>query len=441
VAIVIGLLAGPPSASAETRPIQVGFYDTVFESADPLERAAWLDRARDIGSGVVRLNLWWPQVATTRPANPTDPADPAYRWAAVDASVADATARGLRVLHSIETTPTWAEQGERPASARAGSWQPDPAALGAFAGAAARRYAGVVRAWQIWNEPNLSFYLAPQWRNGRMFAPTRYRAMLNAAYSAIKAVDPANLVVTAGTGPYGDPLPGGQRIMPARFWRAVLCLTGTRLKPLSCPAPASFDVIAHHPYGVRGPTSHALNADDVAVPDLGKLTRIVRAAVHERTVLPARPKPLWVTEISWDSRPPDPDGVAAEQQADWLADSLAVLWRQGVELVTWFRIRDQAPVPSYGATNQSGVYFLGGDAKPSLDAWLFPLSCRRSGTRQVVWGRAPGAGPVSVERRAGSTWRTVATVDATASRVFQLRLATRGTVRARAGAVTSRSCQ
>jgi hypothetical protein len=159
--------------------------------------------------------------------------------------------------------------------------------------------------------------------------------------------------------------------------------------------------------------------------------------VRAKTVVPARPKALWVTEISWDSRPPDPEGVAAEQQADWLADSLAVLWDQGVELVTWFRIRDQAPVPSYPTTNQSGVYLLGGEPKPSLKAWLFPLSCRR----QVVWGRAPGPGPVVVERRAGAGWRTLATLEVGAGRVFQLRATGRGTVRARAGAAISRSCQ
>src|SRR6201999_1255 len=100
--------------------------------------------------------------------------------------------------------------------------------------------------------------------------------------------------------------------------------------------PARFDVIAHHPYGVRGPGSQALNADDMAVPDLGKLTRIVRAAVRAGTVFPARAKPLWVTEMSWDTSPPDPDGVPAARAAQWLSDSLAILWGEGVDLVTWF---------------------------------------------------------------------------------------------------------
>jgi hypothetical protein len=377
---VAGLLAAAPQA--RSAPMQVGFYDPVFASADPVERATWLDRARSAGAEVVRVNLIWALVAPAAPADPTDPADPVYRWATFDAAVADANARGLRVLLTVTGAPPWAEQGPRPETAAIGSWQPDPVALGAFAQAAARHYTGSVHAWQIWNEPNLSLYLAPQWKSGRPFAPVRYRSLLNAAYRAIKAVDPSNLVVTAGTAPYGDPLPGGSRIMPARFWREVLCVSGTRLRARRCPSPARFDALAHHPYGIRGPTSHARNADDVALPDLGRLTRIVRAAVRHRTVFPARAKQLWVTEVSWDSSPPDPDGVPAERFAPWVSEALSVLERQGTDVVTWFRIRDQAPVPSYAATNQSGLYLLSGEPKPALDAWVAGVNRIRAGHRR-----------------------------------------------------------
>jgi hypothetical protein len=257
---------------------------------------------------------------------------------------------------------------------------PNVKALGDFMTAAGRRYAGQVRAWQIWNEPNLSQHLAPQWRNGKLFAPVRYRQLLNASYDALKAVDPANVIVTAGTGPYGDPRPGGNRIMPVRFWRAVLCLDGARLKPRTCPEPASFDALAHHPYGVRGPRSHARNDDDVAVPDLARLRRVERAAVRARTVRPATRKQLWVTEVSWDSSPPDPDGVPAEQHAQWLSDAMSVLERQGVNVVTWFRLRDQPPVPNFGSTNQSGLYLLTGEPKPALQAFM-SVGDRLSGRR------------------------------------------------------------
>ena len=70
------------------------------------------------------------------------------------------------------------------------------------------------------------------------------------------------------------------------------------------------DAIAHHPYGVGGPYTHALNPGDVAVPDIVKLTRVLKRAQKKGRVLPRlRKKEVWVTEMSWDSNPPDPGGV------------------------------------------------------------------------------------------------------------------------------------
>ena len=150
-----------------------------------------------------------------------------------------------------------------------------------------------------------------------------------------------------------------------------------------------------------------------------------------------------MTEISWDSRPPDPDGVSAERQADWLADALPSSGARASSVVTWFRIRDQAPVPSYGATNQSGVYLLAGEPKPSLAAWLFPLSCRRSGGRQAGVGEGAAAGPG--DRRAPRRHRLArrgarSTRGARACSQLRLAGATEPSARARAPAI-SRSCQ
>ena len=86
----------------------------------------------------------------------------------------------------------------------------DPAALAAFSGAVATRYSGGfgglprVRHFQIWNEPNLSFWPSPQREGEREVSPDYYRKMLNSAYAAIKGVHADNQVVTAGTAPFGD---------------------------------------------------------------------------------------------------------------------------------------------------------------------------------------------------------------------------------------------
>jgi hypothetical protein len=405
------LLAAVAAAPARAAGLTTGFFDGAFASAD----GARLDEAKASGASMVRIGVTWAGIAPARPAHPADPADPAYRWASTDAAVAAAGARGLQVLLSVDAAPAWAEGARRPGSVPAGAWKPSAAAAGAFVQALARRYPGV-RWIQLWNEPNLSGYLAPQWSHRRPWAPVRYRAMLNAAYAGLRRAGTGARLVTAGTAPYGDPDVGGQRMMPLRFWRAVLA------------RPVRFDVLAHHPYGIGSPHRHALNADDVAVPDVYKLVRLVR---RSRNALPRGRHRFWVTEMSWDSRPPDPHGVPAATQARWLSDGLYLLWEQGVSAVFWFQVRDQPPVPSYAATLQSGVYFLDGRPKPSQRAFAFPFACDRG----TVWALAPARGPVLVEDRRGHVVKRLA---AGASRVVRARL--RGTLHAVQGTHTSLAC-
>jgi hypothetical protein len=264
--------------------------------------------------------------------------------------------------------------------------------------------------------------------------------MLNAFYAAVKGVDRGNVVVEGGTAPYGDPEPGGQRLSPALFVRQLLCLN-TALGPAACPNPAHFDVLAHHPYAVAGPAAHALNRDDVAIPDLGRLTRPLAVALRTGRALPRAAKQVWVTEFSWDSNPPDPQGVPTGTLARWIAESLEILWDQGVDTMVWLNVRDEPPVPDYASTYQSGMFLLDGTAKPGATAFRFPFVAHRatrSGIR--VWGAAPGSGTVVIERQgAGGVWQTVATRRAPSGRVFTANLALRGrvTVRARLGSAVS----
>jgi hypothetical protein len=455
VSLLVGMLlalAAPGGAQA-ARPLSIGFLDGVF-AADSAERGPWLTRAVDSGSDILRIDVGWN--ASTRPADARDPADPAYSFARADAAIVDATSRGLRVLASFTGAPRWAEGANRPAGAETGSWKPDPAALEGYGAALARRYSGTypdparpgktlprVSAFQPWNEPNLDKYLAPQWIAGKTFAPAHYRRMLSAFYRGVKSVSPSTIVVTGGTAPFGDPLPNGSRIMPARFVREMLCLRrskGRLVRTASCPSPAAFDILAHHPYSTGAPTRHALNADDVSIPDMVKLTRLLRAAERTGGALPRKRHRLWATEVSYDSSPPDPQGVPAALHARYLEQAFYILWKQRVDTITWFQVRDQLPNPSYAATSQSGVYLADGRAKTAQRAFRFPLVAERAGRAQLrVWGRAPVAGTVRVERRTATGWRLVRAVRVARHGTFLVRIATktRTSVRARVGGETS----
>ena len=454
VAVLLVLVLGMPSADAAvTRPLTTGFTDGVLEQGSPASDV-WLDRASDAGAGIVLLSLSWSGMAPSRPANPTDPNDPVYDWTAPDAAVRAVASHGLQIAMTVIYAPAWAEGPDRPPDAAAGTWRPDAGALGAFMSAAARRYSGRfpslggtlprVRYWQVWSEPNLFNHLMPQWTrvDGRDVAvsPEIYRGLLNAGYDGVKGVDPTNVVITGATAPFGDRKPSRGRVPPALSVRELLCLRGLALRRLPCPAPAQFDILAHHPYSVGPPSRQALATDDVSLPDLGKLTGPLRVAERTGRALPRGHKRLWVTEFAYDSKPPDPLGVPSARHARWTEDALYLLWRQGVDAVMWFNLRDQAPVPSYAASYQSGLYLRDGRAKPALRAFRFPFVTERIGTARLrAWTKVPAAGRLAIQRRTGAGWRTIVTQRVRRGDVVLLHLRLRGVamLRARVGARVS----
>jgi hypothetical protein len=432
-------LAAPAHA---TRGLDLGLTDGLFESSDPGTRSTWLDHTVDARADDVILGAVWRSIAPANPLpgfEPSNPNDPEYSWGTLDAAVQGATSRGLKVTIVVTQAPDWAEGRHRHGNAPAGTWKPSPKKLKAFAKAIAKRYEGQVRHFQLWAEPNLSTYLTPQWRHGHPIGPLHYRKMLNAFYAGVHSVDMHDEVLTGGTAPYGDP-GTGSRMQPAMFWRTLLCLKGHKLATGKCPKPAHFDIAAHNPINVGKPTRHALNRDDISTPDIGKLKRILRRAQHTRRALPKGKKPIWATEIWWDSKPPDPNGIPSRRHARWLEEALYVLWKQGVKSVTWFQIRDQAPNPNYSSTFQTGLFLLNGSPKPAYRAFRFPFVGDRAGRHRVrLWGEAPGAGDVTVQRKRHGGWHTIKHLHAGPNRVFtgKAHLSGKVTLRVRSQGETS----
>jgi len=427
-ALAAGAVLAAPASAQAARPLATGFGDTAMYVASP-DRALWFERTREAGAELVRINLQWRAVAPTKPANPESPADPAYDFSRIDAAVRAAAAQGLRIMITARGAPSWAEGANRPGGVTPGAWKPKPKAFGRFATALARRYSGTfnpgaggvlprVQFLQAWNEPNLSTYLAPQYKGKRAVSPGHYRKLLNAFYAGVRRAGANQKVVTAGTGPYGDP-PGGKRVRPLAFWRSVLCLKGRKaLRKRRCPNKAKLDVLAHHPINTSGgPGRSAVHPDDVTTPDMGALRRVLRAAERKRTIRPAGRRPLWVTEFWYDSRPPDTvNGVPVRKHARWIAESLFRYWRGGASAAINLQIRDQPFDPgSAGSATASGVYFVDGTRKPAFRAFRFPAVARRAAGRTVkVWVRPPVGGKVRVQVKRKAGWRTLASRSAKA---------------------------
>ena len=148
---------------------------------------------------------------------------------------------------------------------------------------------------------------------------------------------------------------------------------------------------------------------------------------------------MWVTEISWDSNPPDPGGVPERVRARWMQLAFYLLWKQGATTICWFRLADETPGQDWRWSNQSGLFTItGGEKKISIKAFRLPFVAIREGGRTRVWGHTSARGPVSIERRSNGKWVRIARLRSSGG-VFQsrLRLPRKARLRARAEAVVS----
>ena len=453
--LVVAQAADVPAASAE-RGLTTGIMDSEFRSA--ANRDVSLDLTERVDAGVVRIPLFWSNAVAGRPANPRDPSDPAYEFSAIDAAVKAATQRGFRVLLTVRSAPEWAEGPNRPSEhvAPPGTWDPDPRAFGDFGHALAKRYSGSfpdpasapgaplprVSHYEVWNEGNLTSFLAPQWEGGQPRSPAIYRDLLNAFYDGVHSAGEGYVVIGGALAPYGTAR-GGKRMRPLFFLRELLCLKGRRkLKPKRCP-PVKMDAFSHHAISLGSPRSKPHHPDDAPTGQIGRVKRTVRAAEKGGNVTPRGRRPLWVTEFWWPSSPPASanvplpfGGVPLEKQARWIEEALYLFWTKGFDTAIYFQIRD----PSDGGF-PTGLFFADDTPKPAAQAFRFPFVTERQSRKRVrAWGKSPQAGELVIERHKGGDWRPLKALNVGAGNVFTTKLKLRGAavLRARVGDEQSR---
>jgi len=252
-ALTLACAAGTtPAAQAATRaPMYVDGGSAAVADAT---RDATLRRLDGLGVRALRITLVWAAVAPDagNPVRPvfdaTDPA--AYDWSGYGRLVDAAQARGWRVLITFSApAPRWASAAADRVT------RPDPAAFGAFATAAGRRFGAAVDAWGMWNEPNHPRFLKPQYVNGRPAAPELYRGLHLAAVRGLEAAGQSKDTMLGG-----ETAPGGDRkrsVPPLQFLRGVYCAGCPRLR---------IDGWAHHPYANRrGPFYVPPDRDNVTI--------------------------------------------------------------------------------------------------------------------------------------------------------------------------------
>jgi hypothetical protein len=299
------------------------------------------DRIARGGARLVRTTLQWAQVEPRQGHG--------YDWHLYDRLMDTTASRGLGFLPVLIGTPAWA--GPSPPQ------PPRPGAMPAFMHfirSAVERYGPggefwrehpelqpkPVRAWQVWNEPNLpAFWATPD--------PAAYAALLRQAGRTIRSVDPDAKIVLAG-------MPRSVVRYPVDRYLADLY----ELPGFS----GLFDVVAVHAY----------ESDAAGLVSLVDDTRRLMDQAGDAG------KPIWVTEFGWGSAGPVRDTVRVKTpavQADLLSRTVSGIrraaGRSGVQVLVWYDLQDYSRPASQPDrfTWHTGLFGSDGTPKPAWDAF------------------------------------------------------------------------
>ncbi|RLC60416.1 MAG: hypothetical protein DRI80_10950 [Chloroflexota bacterium] len=277
----------------------------------------------DAGFGWVKQHVAWRDVEGIAKGH--------YDWYFTDRIVADAEQLGLDVLFRLDREPVWALP---PEGTRSDNGPPEnPQDFGDFCHALADRYRGRVRAYQVWNEPNL----AREW-GGRVPDPAEYVELLRACYIGIKAADPDALVISAGLAPTGN---GPPEAIPDIDYLVGMYETG---------AAHYFDVLGVNAPGFKAPPE--VPPDEAATtPEYGGQRFFCFRHVEDAREVMLRygdgDKQVAVLEMGWTTDPVHPAyawfAVTPEQQADYLVRAFRYAkehWSPWIGLMTVISIAD-----------------------------------------------------------------------------------------------------
>ncbi|HEX6511255.1 MAG TPA: hypothetical protein VF157_03080, partial [Chloroflexota bacterium] len=216
-----------------------------------------------------------------------------------------ANAAGVKVMFSVVAAPAWAVVS--------GSHFPaHPTDAAAFFGGMAAHFKGRVQAYEVWNEENFAREVGPGNIN-----PGNFVEMLKAVYPAIKAADPAAIVVSGAPTPTGVNDPNiAERDLT--YIQQMYAYQGGVVKQF-------FDALGAHnePYGNQPEETVASHS----APNFsGDSSFFFRQVEDYRNVMVQNGdsgKGIWETEIGYGSDPLAPAGyefnrgITEQQQADW----------------------------------------------------------------------------------------------------------------------------
>ena len=320
----------------------------------------------------------------------------------------------MRIIVTITgDAPRWATAGGRGRSSATANWKVSAGEYGRFATAVARRYSGrfgglpAVRYFTIWNEPNHRNFLKPTSQAPRLYRQDGRRGA---------AAGPPQRPRRRRGSSWASWRPSGRAPIamgPKEFLRRWLCLD----RALQAHEPRDWlpQVQAHRRGRLRAPSVRADRARaararrDQHARDPARsrsyLDRARRAKRFTRTL------PIYNTEFGLQSNPPDRlVSTSLSRQAALINEKEEYAYRYSrLKSHSQYLLFDDparpGPLRVKWSGFQTGLRFASGRAKPSYNAYRFPIVVKKRRRGVYVWGRVrPGTGPrfVRLQRKGGS---------------------------------------
>lgn len=229
-----------------------------------------------------------------------------YDWADYDELTTSLEKRGLRALYILDYSNPLYEETVVSKNPITGKEQKDvaspqhPGSVAAFArwaGAAAKHFAGRRIIWEIWNEPNISFWKPKP-------DVQQYTTLASATAQAVREADPKATIIGPATSE-----------VPVKFLEEFF----------TAGALAHLDAVSVHPYRSykKGP--------ETAAEDYARL----RALIEKHAPTPAK-KNMRIISGEWGYSTFTNKGVSLETQAAFLARQQLANLYAGVPISIWY---------------------------------------------------------------------------------------------------------
>ena len=263
--------------------------------ADPDMVRESFEIMNEAGIGWARQHFPWEDIEIHASGDFEDRRNEPYRsaWDKYDRIVSLSHDYSVELLARLDDPPDWAyaESADGPVYHKG---PPDDFAdYGAYVAAVGERYCGLVRYYQLWNEPNIY----PEWGEADV-DPAGYAELLRVGAEALRAACPDAVVVSAAMAQTTEP--GGKNMDDLNYLRALY----------DAGWQDSFDVLAVQAFGLwTGPTDRRVH------PSLTNFNRLLLA----RDIMVENgdaEKAMWISEMGWNSAPDDIEAVYGRVSED-----------------------------------------------------------------------------------------------------------------------------